>query len=178
MTRREPGKHGLFEFVIVLIVIALLGAALMRYLAQITDAAWAVSLETQAQAFAKTVGLLHWSWAQRGVNYRAPEGNKPSGVALDGEVIFVNRYGWPTHLDPADSRKPLQARGCLAVWNAVMQKPGPALVVTGAWQDTRALQVKVVGESRCRFAMHAKGFGLHYFDYDVKTGEVTTHATR
>lgn len=172
MSRREPGKHGLFEFVIVLIVVAVLGAAIARYVTQIIDAAWAASIETQAQQFAKIVGLMHWSWKQQGVNFRPAQGNRASGVVVDGALVYVNRFGWPTHVDPEDSRKPLQAKGCLDVWNVVMQKPGDVIAVTGAWRDDKALQVQAVDNKVCRFVLNSRGSGVHYFDYHVESGEV------
>lgn len=172
MSNREPGKHGLFEFAIVLLVVALLAGAGFRYFSRVIDQTWAVTLATQAQVFASAVGLLHLAWQIKGPNYQPATANESAAVRLEGTAIYVNKYGWPTHTDRTLNYSGLTAQGCAQVWLAIMQSPGDLKVVEGELTPTPALQVQRVGDRICRFTQFNYSEVRHAFDYDVINGRV------
>lgn len=172
MSYRDPGKNGLFEFAIVLLVVALLAGVGFRYFSRVIDQAWAVTLTTQAQVFTQALGLLHLAWQTQGPNYQPGSATESAAVFLEGTAIYVNKYGWPTHTERALNRSGLSAQGCAQVWLAIMQSPGELKVVEGDLAPMPALQVQRIGDRICRFTQFNYSEMRHSFDYDVINGRV------
>lgn len=172
MSDRQPGKQGLFELVIVLLLIALIAGQLVRYVLKAIDDSWAVSMVAQAQVFTSVVSMVSWSWKLQGANYFPATEIDSSGIFVDGSRLYVNRYGWPTHTNAGLSQRPLAAAGCLQVWNALLQNPGNASVAGEELEPNNAIQVQVVDSHFCRYNLRTRSNTLHYFDYDVTNGQI------
>ncbi|BFM12062.1 hypothetical protein R50072_22150 [Simiduia litorea] len=172
MSDRQPGKQGLFELVVVLVVIALTAATGARYIMKAIDEAWQVSIETQAQVFTAAVALVHWRWVSGGASSIHGKNREMAYVEVDGVRIFLNRFGWPVHTEYTLSESGLQAEGCLQVWNAVLQNPGNARLLDQPIVKNSDIQVQVVEGKKCRYGVYTKSNTEHYFDYDVTSGRV------
>lgn len=173
MNARPPGRYGLFEMVIVLLVIAIVAGAGFRHFSRIIDAAWAASMQTQAQVFASAVGLIHWAWVIKGGNYLPASNNESAAIMLEDTSIYVNKFGWPTHTNRVLSRGLLTAQGCMEVWNAIMRTPGDIQIAERELKPSKKLQVYLSTSTSCRYIRYGQARVMRYFDYDVISGQVS-----
>ncbi len=171
----------MFELVMVIVIISIVAAASLKYYIDVREEALLTSFETQSSRFAAVVYTARAEWFLQGHSAEVPTqpGDKMS-VNLDGEIVFVNEYGWPANTSPElDSSLDTQtAAECYELWIGLMSKPVPATVegLTGSSGNKGDQQYHISRENDvCRFTLTAQLEDDYFFEYNLKTGKVLTN---
>jgi len=177
----KQGGYNLLELVLVVTVISILAAAGAVYYGRVMDDARRTGVEVLAHRFTAAVALIHGKWILE-YSTRIKSGSTTSyRLEVEGLEMFLNAHGWPANTDGQSTAVGNQtAEECYQVWNAVLQNPALATVEGRSSGDADDPQAK--GRQRyhisqidgriCRYELLTQPMGTHYFDYNLRTGQV------
>jgi len=154
----------LFEFVIVLALVAVLFSAVAaRYESKISQAQSAM-ISFQAKAFVRSIENI------RAMSTIANSNEVHIG---DGVVVYLNNYGWPflSNVIPSNDKKEKSVSGCNSLWQSLFTN---SLLDGGVDHSSveKNIEISLINNHICRYKLVRKKEGSHFFDYDVKTGNV------
>ncbi|MEX1032456.1 MAG: type II secretion system protein [Cellvibrionaceae bacterium] len=170
------------ELVAVVVIIGILAASGLVYYERALDDARRVGVELLASRFAAATALMRAQWIVEG----GRQGNGGKSVEVDNLTIFLNEFGWPANTDGGSPRSTDQtAEECYQVWQMVLQNPALATVegrveatVDGAARNNpeakgrQRYHVSQIDNQACRYELLTNSDGMHFFDYNLRTGRV------
>ncbi|TVZ38428.1 prepilin-type N-terminal cleavage/methylation domain-containing protein [Alteromonadaceae bacterium 2753L.S.0a.02] len=162
----------LFEMLVVIIVIGLLiYASFPHYFSTIENSKGRV-LEFQAATFARTIENLYGKSRMSGARE----------VALNGITIYMNERGWPASTSKETSLKSYNQspKECELLWKGIFQN-APESVIVNTESRTNSnknadFEIFSINGRICRYELVGKQDERYFFDYDLRTGEVTVHS--
>jgi len=174
----------LVELILVVTIIGVLSAAGAVYYGKTVEDARRTGVEVMANRFTAAIALIRGQWIVESTMQL--EGKVPHTfrVDVDNIPIFLNEYGWPANTDGKSNRSTAQsAEQCYQLWQAVMQNPGVATVEGRVPDKSQApnnpeakgkqrYHISQVNNSMCRFELYTKPEGTHYFEYNLRNGQV------
>ena len=173
--------YSLFELIVVIVIIALIAAAGLKYYMDIRDEAVRTGLVTQARNFAAVIQGARAQWLSGDHPDIAPtQPGMKLAVNLDGNRVFVNERGWPanTSIELDSSSNSQTAAECYELWFALMNNPQAATVQgapgVGGKKGQQRYHISAI-EGVCRFEIVSRPYAGSYFDYHLKTGKVLTN---
>jgi len=91
----------------------------------------------------------------------------------DGVVVYLNNYGWPflSNVLPTNDKKEQSVSGCNSLWQSLFTN---SLLDGGVDHSSveKNIEISLINNHICRYKLVRKREGSHFFDYDVKTGNV------
>lgn len=168
----------LLELVVVVCIIAILAAGGLVYYEKTMDDAKRTGVEIMANRFATAISLVRGQWIVE--SSMQLEGKVPNTyrVVLDQTPIFLNELGWPASTDGVSARSNDQtAEECYQLWETIMQNPTTTTVEgrSGNLGDEKGMQryhISASSPEACRYELITKPMGSHYFEYNLRTGQV------
>lgn len=193
LSRRNAGTivcrgFGLFEFVVVIILLSLLAVIAVPRMLTAVDETELAALETAAANFGVAVSIAHAQWAAAGYSKGLPtSAAKKRAVELEGRRFYANEYGWPANTGSelgaaANKQQPIE---CLQVFELLLQAPPPATLDRAEREGYRffvSVEKNAGGRAGkrgdiCRYTLILQSGdateATHYFEYDLVDGQVT-----
>ena len=144
------------------------------------DDAKRTGVEIMANRFTAAVSLVRGQWIVESTMQN--EGKVPHmyHVKVDNIPIFMNELGWPAATDGVSARSDDQTpEECFQLWDALMQNQVLATVEgrsrTPGDNEAKGKQryhISTSNKSTCRYELVTSPMGTHYFEYNLRTGQV------
>lgn len=173
---RNFGRHSngfsLLEFLVVITVIGIMMAVALQYLVGHVDQAEKTALKSMSRHMASSMSMLRNKWIVEGRR----SSNGVAQVKLDGDLVYLNRHGWPvaTQLELIqDKQQP--ALKCAQLWQLMMQNDVAVTVEGLGVRGDEAYHISAPDENRCRYELARFPETEQYFDYYLSSGEVVVH---
>lgn len=128
-----------------------------------------MGFELLANHFTAGVALTRANWLINRVN---PE---QFFVQIDGQFVYMSEQGWPMSTEPvAEKSEPEKAPVfCRQLWDSLLQNPQQATVEGVSEWGQRRYHISSPHQGVCRYELVAEPRGSHFFDYDLRTGQVS-----
>jgi len=155
------------EFVLVMIIVAVIAAAAARYYIQALDNMRRMAVQTQANNFRASLMTLRSQW----LISRLQRGGDES--LWNEQVVFFTPQGWPANTDKNLSAEVNNqtAFECWQLWSVIF--PGQVATIDGVSEAGAGdYHVSYAGKTGCRFEYFTGVEQNHYFDYNLSTGEL------
>ena len=174
----------LVELVLVVTIIGVLSAAGAVYYGKTVEEARRTGVEVMANRFTAAIALIRGQWIVESTMQLEGKVPKTFRVDVDNIAIFLNEHGWPANTDGKSAHSKNQtAEECYQLWQAVMQNPTVATVEgrdTTKGQDPsnpeakgkQRYHISEKGGSICHFELLTKPENTHYFEYNLRNGQV------
>tara|TARA_B100001063_G_scaffold24672_1_gene18794 strand:+ start:5409 stop:6017 length:609 start_codon:yes stop_codon:yes gene_type:complete len=172
--RRFKGAagFGLFEFVVVIVIISTLVLILIPKVMELEVDAHKSNVQLSANSFRSAVNIIHTLWQS--------QGSKEQVVSVkehEEKIVLVGPRGWPidvitdNHMLAYDLI-PVNTSTCKRLWNGLLKNSIPELELkidegVGASYQAEFYQ----GVCRFRYLLSEDGFRI---EYDLATGHVDT----
>jgi hypothetical protein len=161
-----------FEFYFVMSAIGLVVlVGLQRYL-QLAEETQRFSFEVIAKHFNASVYNHHarWIMAQQ-------QQTKVSELTVENIKIQFSPQGWPVSIAAQEPEPKIASlKGCLSLWNNLLQNPPSISYEGGDAYGTRAYHLSFSPEANCRFEFITDYPAEFYFDYEPLSGKVMFHS--
>ncbi len=174
----------LIELIMVVTVIGVLSAAGAVYYGKTMDEARRTGVEVMANRFTASIALVRGQWIVESTMQLEGRVPKTFRVDVDDTAIFLNEFGWPANTDGHSAHsKDQTSEECYQLWFALMQNPGSVTVegrALDASQDpnnpeakgNQRYHISAHNGSVCRFELFTRPEGTHYFEYNLRNGQV------
>jgi MSHA pilin protein MshB len=99
-------------------------------------------------------------------------------IEINGQGIYMSEEGWPASASPvligreAETQLEKSPAACQELWQTLLQNPEPATLEGQSSWGQRRYHISRINEHVCRYELVTKERGSHFFDYDVRTGQV------
>lgn len=155
----------LIELVIVIVILAILGAVAIPKFLDLRDDAEHASFLGIAAAFDKGVELVHYAWLIRGNN-----GAVQNFIQIsDTEYLTVNQFGYPA--DTRGVSKTLNSQAdCVDVWRAVMLSSDAETADTNLLTESTEFTTVYEGSADCTYTYNVQPELTVY--YNSNSGDV------
>lgn len=160
-----------FEFYFVISVIGLIVlVGLQRYL-QLAEETQRFSFEIIAKNFSTSVYNHHARWIM------AQQQTKVSELTVENVNIQFSPQGWPLSVVTNEpSIAVVSLKGCLSLWNNLLQNPPSVSYEGGDPYKSRAYHLSLSPEGNCHFEFITRHANEFYFEYDPLSGKVMFHS--
>ncbi len=155
----------MFEFLIVVCVVALSVATARIYYRAITNDAIDSVVQSYASSFERTISSIH--------AMVKPENSR--FVRLGSTFFFLNEYGWPANTDVNQSASVYNqsASECRQLWEGVFSNKENNEFSDLRYKRMIEYTVSLNKKRICRYSLMLKQEGSIFIDYDVFTGSVS-----
>lgn len=165
------------ELIAVVGIIAILASSGLVYYGKAMEDSRRVGVEILAHRFTAAVALIHAQWILAG---GMKNGGGPREIDVDGVSVYLNEKGWVANTSGGSAGLSDQtAEECRQIWQAVLQNPALATVEgeSKGSQGTEAKRnqryhISQISGQICRYELVTEPAGTHFFDYNLKTGQV------
>ena len=156
----------LVELIVVIIILAILGAVALPKFMDVTEKAYKSAVEGAVGGLGAGVALFHAQWVANGHT------TSQADVAGFGDgTTDSNSDGWPVG---AGDTAVADDADCVEVWNAVMQSPPTVIAQPATTADYTATSGKGSGaNTTCTYDYNPDTGTARSIVYDSLTGNVT-----
>lgn len=167
-------QHGFtsFEFYLAVIIIGVIVLVGIQRYFRLAEQTQRLSFEIVAQHFSASVYSLHAQW----ILARQKQAQADL-VLVDSVAIEFTPEGWPLAAAAEISTDQLvSVRGCLALWQTLLQNPPAISFEGGDAYGSRAYHLSLTPDAKCHFEFISDHPNDYYFDYSPQTGQVAMHS--
>ncbi|GAB1259524.1 type II secretion system protein [Aurantivibrio plasticivorans] len=179
----NEGGFTLLELILVVTLIGILAASGLVYYQRILDDAKRTGVEILANRFTAAIALIRGQWIVESTMQLQGKVPDTFRVDVDNVAIFLNEYGWPANTDNGSrSSNDQTSEECYQIWQTILQNPSPVTVEGRGSGSANNLKENAKGQQRyhisqrnnsvCRYELVTEPEGSHYFEYNLKTGQV------
>jgi hypothetical protein len=163
---------GLFEFVLVIVIISALVLILIPKVMELEVDAHKKNVQLSASSLRSIVNIIHTLWQSQGSKGRVIniKGN-------EGKTVLVGPKGWPIDVItdnylPENGLISATASTCKRLWNGLLKNSIPELELKIDEEINTSYQAEFYqGVCRFRYLLSEDGFRI---EYDLATGHVDT----
>jgi type II secretory pathway pseudopilin PulG len=163
---------GLFEFVLVVVIISTLVSILIPKIMELKVDAHKSNVQLSANSLRSAVNIIHTLWQSQGSKSREIniKGN-------EGKIVLVGPRGWPIDVItdnylPENGLIPVTTLTCERLWNGLLKNSIPELELKIDEEVDTFYQAEFYqGVCRFRYLLSEDGFRI---EYDLATGHVDT----
>jgi len=155
----------MFEFLIVLIVIAFSIYSGINYYSEPGDEAPEHVAEVHAGIFLRMISNIHALGKVDQNNF----------VVINGTYFYLNEKGWPANADggKSPSLRNQTAEECQQLWKSIFTNPPSSEIAGRTYKKKNDYRISLNKKVICRYQLVGKQESSYSLDYDVSNGVVT-----
>ncbi|MGI1678364.1 MAG: prepilin-type N-terminal cleavage/methylation domain-containing protein [Cellvibrionaceae bacterium] len=192
--QKKPFGFTLLELIVVVAIVALLGAASIPFYFKTIDRTERITVQVTANRFAAVVGLLRSELIiQRSLPDESNQGNY-TAIELDDYLIMFNESGWPFTAVSTVERAGLkisnnEKKNCKKLWVSMIQSGTndetintvKNQIINNSKEDVdnveemnNTFEAVYVDDKTCRYRLITKRNSNYYFDFNLMDGRIIT----